>query len=811
MERDVKKLVSQMTLEEKASMVSGHDFWHTDAVDRLQIPRAMVSDGPHGLRKQADESEGAGINDSIVAVCFPTAAGTAATFDRALIQNIGETLGEECRAEKLSVLLGPAVNIKRSPLCGRNFEYFSEDPYLAGEMAASYINGVQSKHVGTSIKHFAVNNQEKRRMTVSAVVDERTLREIYFPAFETAVKKSQPWTVMCSYNKINGVYASENNWLLNQVLREEWGFQGYVMTDWGACNDRVKGLPAGLDLEMPSSGRLNTDKLICAVQEKRLDEACLDTACGRILEKVFAFYDNLDNSAVFDREADHQKARKAAAQTMVLLKNEGILPLNPNKKVAFIGEFAEKPRFQGGGSSHIKTYRVIGALEAARNEPHICYAKGFSSTEDVLDQGEFDRAVALAKECDIAVVFAGLPDSFESEGFDRSHLDLPGCQNALIEAVAKVNPNVVVVLHNGSPVLMPWLDQVKGVLESYLAGEAVGEAQCDLLFGRENPSAKLAETFPLALSETPCYRHFPGGRLSVEYREGVYVGYRYYDTVGKGVLFPFGHGLSYTTFSYSNLKLSHKKINENTKLTVTCKVKNTGNRDGAEAVQLYVAPQTAQAFRPVRELKGFEKVALKAGEERTVTLELDSRAFAYYHVGLHDWYCEPGGYTIEIGASSRDIRLGEKVTLTNASPQPCPYQPEQLKAYYDCRVSNVPDEEFSALLGFPLPESEPNGRQRLTLDHTFADASGTKWGRRINKLVRLGASMADSEAMGSQEMLVNSLLECPLHSTIAMSQGALNEEMGEALVSILNDEKIVKSAATLLKGGISFLKKSAQK
>lgn len=396
MATDVKRLVEQMTLEEKASMVSGKDFWHTDDIDRLGIPSVMVSDGPHGLRKQAEDSVGAGINDSIVAVCFPTAAGTAASFDRDLLRDLGETLGEECQAVKLSVLLGPAVNIKRSPLCGRNFEYFSEDPLLAGELAQSYINGVQSKNIGTSIKHFAVNNQERRRMTVSAVVDERTLREIYLPAFETAVKKAQPWTVMCSYNKINGVYSSENDWLLNKVLRDEWGFKGYVMTDWGACNDRVKGLPAGLDLEMPSSGRINTDKLIRAVYDGKLDEKYLDTACERILEKVFAFYDNLNQEAKFDYEADHQKARVAAAQSMVLLKNEGALPLKKEQKVAFIGEFAVKPRYQGGGSSHIKSYKVVGALEAARSYQNVRYAKGFSASGNSSSKEEIERAVALA-------------------------------------------------------------------------------------------------------------------------------------------------------------------------------------------------------------------------------------------------------------------------------------------------------------------------------------------------------------------------------------------------------------------------------
>ncbi|MCC8023303.1 MAG: glycoside hydrolase family 3 C-terminal domain-containing protein, partial [Clostridiales bacterium] len=487
MSNESRQLVRRMTLEEKASMVSGGDFWHTDAVERLAIPAAMVSDGPHGLRKQADEADHLGVNESIQAVCFPTASGTASSFDRNLLARLGETLGEECQAEGVSILLGPAVNIKRSPLCGRNFEYFSEDPYLAGELAQRYINGVQSKHVGTSIKHFAVNSQEKRRMSVSAVLDERTLREIYLPAFEIAVRKAQPWTVMCSYNKVNGCFASEHDYLLNQILRHEWDFQGYVMSDWGACDDRVKGIPSGLDLEMPSSGDNNTKKILAAVHSGKLEESALDTACERILEKVQYFYDHWDKNAKFDRAADHEKARDAAVQSMVLLKNNGVLPLSKDQNIAFIGEFAKTPRYQGGGSSHINSYKVTGALEAAEDYAQVRYAKGFPMDKDAVNEADFAEAVKLAQESDVAVVFAGLPDNMESEGFDRQHLNLPQCQTQLIERIAQVQKNLVVVLHNGSPVLLPWIDQACAVLESYLGGEAVGEAQCMLLFGEANP------------------------------------------------------------------------------------------------------------------------------------------------------------------------------------------------------------------------------------------------------------------------------------------------------------------------------------
>lgn len=815
MTKNVKEIVSKMTLDEKASMVSGKDFWHLDDIARLGVPSVMVTDGPHGLRKQSDSADNLGINDSIKAVCFPTAVGTASSFDRRLLRNLGETLGEECQAEKVSVLLGPAVNIKRSPLCGRNFEYFSEDPFLAGELAQSYINGVQSKNIGTSIKHFAVNNQEKRRMTVSAVVDERTLREIYFPAFEIAVKKSQPWTVMCSYNKINGVYSSENPYLLTKVLRDEWGFKGYVMTDWGASNNRVSGVKAGLDLEMPSSGRLNTNKLVKAVNEGQLEIDCLDKACERIIEKTFEYSDaqaQIENS-VFDREADHKKAMEAAKQSMVLLKNEdSILPISKNKKVAFIGEFAIRPRYQGGGSSHINSHKVVSACSVVRDNHNVRYAKGFSANANVLDTSELHQAIRLAKSSDVAVVFAGLPDSYESEGFDRSHLNLPNIQNILIEKIAEVQPNTVVVLHNGSPVLMPWLGKVKGVLESYLAGEAVGEAQVALLFGDANPCGKLAETFPLALSETPCYKNFPGNESTVEYREGIYVGYRYYDTAQKNVLFPFGYGLSYTTFEYSDIKLSKKKLNESVDLSVSFKIKNTGNMDGAEIAQLYVSPQNPQIFRPIKELKGFEKVFLKAGEEKEISIQLDSRSFAYYNVNINDWYCESGKYDILIGASSRDIRLNATIELKNSVELTSPCNEKRLPAYYNCMVSNVSDEEFSALLGFPIPDTKLVGVTHFTLENSLGEAGNTKWGKRIEKAVRFVGGKITSDGLGeSGDMMINAILECPLHSTIAMSQDMLTEEMGNAIVDVLNNEKVLPALGTLVKGGINAAKKATKK
>lgn len=670
MKRDVKKIISEMTLEEKAGMCSGKDFWHLKGAERLEIPAVMVSDGPHGLRKQAEEADHLGLNESIKAVCFPTACATACSFDRDLLEEMGERIGDECQAENLSVILGPAVNIKRSPLCGRNFEYFSEDPYLASQMAAAHIKGVQSKNVGTSIKHFAANNQEHRRMSCSSEIDERTLREIYLAAFETAIKEAKPDTVMCSYNRINGEFASENHWLLTEVLRDEWGFEGYVMSDWGAVNDRVKGLKAGLELEMPGSGG-NTDKeIVEAVKNGELEESVLDRAVERILNIVFKFTDNRQEGK-FDLEEDHKLAAKIAGESMVLLKNEGVLPIPvQGKKIAFIGKFAETPRFQGGGSSHINSFKITSALEAVKDVAQVTYAQGYDVKEDVIDQVMLDQAVEVAKEADVAVIFAGLPDAFESEGYDRSHMRMPDCQNTLISEIAKVQENIVVVLHNGSPVEMPWADQVKGILEAYLGGQAVGQAEVDILFGKVNPSGKLAETIPYKLSDNPSYLNFPGDGQKVEYKEGVFVGYRYYDTKEMPVRYPFGYGLSYTTFEYKDLQLSADKIKDTDKLKVRLKVKNTGNRAGKEIVQLYVADKTGAASRPVKELRNFVKVELQPQEEKTVEMELDKRSFAWYNTEIHDWYAASGEYEILAAASSRDIRLKKTVYVESTRELP---------------------------------------------------------------------------------------------------------------------------------------------
>lgn len=669
----IKEIVAQMTLEEKAAMCSGADFWHTEAVERLGIPASMVSDGPHGLRKQDQEGDHLGVNESIKAVCFPAGCGTAASFNRELLNKMGETLGNECQAEGVSVILGPAVNIKRSPLCGRNFEYYSEDPLVASEMAGALIHGVQSKNVGTSIKHFLANNQETRRMSSDSRIDERTLNEIYLAAFEGAVKKEKPWTVMCSYNKINGVYAAENHKYLTETLRDKWGFDGYVMSDWGAVNNRVEDLKAGLDLEMPSSNGVNDKLIVGAVESGELSEEVLDTAVERILNIVFRYEENRDKSAFFDRDKDHELARKVAEETIVLLKNDGVLPLSEQDEIAFIGKYAMKPRYQGGGSSHINSHKITSALDAVRGMGNISFAMGFDDKEDKTNEKLLAEAVETAKKAKVAVVFAGLPDAFESEGFDRQHMRMPDCQNELIEKVAAVQPNTIVVLHNGSPVEMPWADKVKGIVEAYLGGQAVGGAVCDILFGRVNPSAKLPETFPLKLEDNPSYLSYIGEGDMVEYREGIFVGYRYYDKKKMDVLFPFGYGLSYTTFAYSNLKVDKESIKDTDTMTVSVDVTNTGKMAGKEVVQLYVADKESTVIRPVKELRDFAKVELAPGETKTVSFTLGKRAFAYYSVKLHDWHVETGEFDIMIGQSSRDIVLTKTVTVESTVKLPFVY------------------------------------------------------------------------------------------------------------------------------------------
>lgn len=772
---DVKKLVDELTLEEKASLCSGADFWHTKAIDRLNIPAAMVSDGPHGIRKQESLADHMGVAESIKAIGFPTASAMACSFDRDLLHKVGDALGEECVAEDLAVLLGPGINMKRSPICGRNFEYYSEDPVVAGELGAAFVNGVQEHGVGTSLKHFAANNQEWRRMSISAEIDERTLREIYLAAFETVVKKAQPWTIMCSYNRINGVYSCENDWLLNKVLRDEWGFEGLVMTDWGAMDERVPSLKAGLDLEMPDCHG-ETDKLIVkAVQSGELEEPVLDTAVERILtmvDKYLTARKGIDPASMvhplpssvergYDVAAHHALARTTAEQSAVLLKNEDILPLQKDKKIAFIGEFAKVPRIQGGGSSHINNTSVESALDAAGDS--VSYAQGFHIDEETTDETLLQEAITLAKESDVAVIFAGLPDSFESEGFDRTHLNMPANQNELIARISEVQPNVVVVLHSGSPIAMPWLDKVAGVLQMYLAGQASGGAAVNLLFGDATPCGKLAETFPLHLEDNPSYLNFPGNREKVCYQEGVFIGYRYYDKKKMDVLFPFGYGLSYTDFTYSNMKVTVNGknaadvdvIKETDEIVVSADITNTGNCDGAEIVQLYIKNPVVYEIRPEKELRDFAKVFLKAGETKTVTFTLNARAFSYYETRIHDWYAESGDYEILLASSSRDIRLQYTVSITGSKKIP-------FVADY---ITTCEDVELFAKDGSALDEMLRRSGFAEATDHDGDDSMGS----------------------GTADMMKAMFTGTPLHSILSFSSEELTYEDIQDTIRKLNE------------------------
>ncbi len=754
---DIQKLIAEMTLEEKAGLCSGSDFWHTKAIERLGIPRVMVSDGPHGLRKQAQEGDHLGINDSIKAVCFPTGSALASSFDRDLIYKVGEALGDTCQAEDVAVILGPGVNIKRSPLCGRNFEYFSEDPCLAGEIAASQINGVQSRQIGTSLKHYLANSQEKRRMSSSSNIDERTLREIYLPAFETAVKKAQPWTVMCSYNRINGVYASESHRYLREILRDEWGFQGLVVSDWGAVNDRVAGIAAGLDLEMPASHGINDARIVAAVRAGTLAEADLDQAVANVLKLVGRYQAGRQPDTVFDKEAQHELAREVASQSMVLLKNEAILPLSGQASVAFIGQFAEKPRFQGGGSSHINAFKVTSALDAVAGRSNVRYAAGYNLAQDQADPALLAEAVELARSSDVAVIFAGLPDSYESEGYDRQHLAIPPNQQQLIEAIAAVQPQTVVVLHNGSPVEMPWAGQVSAILEAYLGGQAVGQAVVDVLFGDVNPSGRLAETFPLKLEDNPSFISYGGEKDTVEYREGIFVGYRYYDKKKMDVLFPFGHGLGYTTFAYSNLHLDKTAMQDQETLQVSVDVTNTGKIAGHEVVQLYVADVVSSVFRPVRELKDFAKIYLEPGQTRTVSFSLGRRAFAYYNTAIADWHVESGEFLIQIGRSSRDIVAEAAVQVESAVALPVVYT-------INSTFGDLQADPQAMIILAPLIQS-------------------------VQQLLGGGETSEAAASAISNEMMAAMLQDMPLRAAVSFGAGRISFETLEQLLARLNQRR----------------------
>jgi beta-glucosidase len=722
MPTDIQSLITQMSLAEKAALCTGDSAWTTTAVSRLNIPQLLVSDGPHGIRRLPDVH--ALMQKSLPATCFPTASGLTATWDVDLLYEVGQALAEEAIALEVDLILGPGVNMKRTPLCGRNFEYFAEDPFLAGHLAASLINGIQSKGVGTSLKHFAANNQEFERFSIDAQIDERTLREIYLPAFETAVTQAQPWSVMCAYNKINGTYGSQHHQLLTDILKTEWGYEGFVVSDWGAVHDRVAALRAGLDLEMPGPKPRRVRAVIEAVENGELDEAVLDEAVGRILRIVFKAAETPKGGS-FDAAAHHALARKTAAAGMVLLKNNGVLPLQAPQQIAVIGRAAQAPHFQGGGSSHINPTQVdnpFAELQKLAGEAVLTYAPGYPD-DDSFQQGLIDEAAAQAAAAEVALLYIALPTSIESEGYDRPNLDLTPQQVALIQAVTAVQPQTVVILNNGSAITMSdWLDGAAAVLEAWLMGQAGGGAIADILFGRTNPSGKLAETYPLKLSDTPAHLNFPGENGVVRYGEGLFIGYRYYDAKEIPVLFPFGHGLSYTSFAYSNPQLSATTFKDKDGLTVTVDVTNTGQMAGQEVVQVYLHDREARLVRPYKELKGFAKIMLQPGETKTVSIPLDFRAFAYFDPAYGQWITEDGDFDILIGASAADIRCTLTAALESTlSLPPILHAESTLRAWLDERrawpvvmpLFQQMQEEASGLFESDGADSQPIGMETL--------------------------------------------------------------------------------------------------
>ena len=795
-------IIAQMTLEEKASMCDGLDYWHSQPVERVGIKSISLNDGPHGIRKKGDPKENTDVLKGLPAICFPTASATACSWDTDLIYKMGEALGDECRKEQVSVLLGPGTNIKRSPLCGRNFEYFSEDGVLAGEMAAAFINGVQSKGIGTSLKHYAANNQETRRMTVNAVVDERTLRETYLLPFEIAVKKAQPWTVMNSYNRLNGTYAAENKWLLTDVLRDDWGYEGVVITDWGAENERVPGLIAGQEIEMPTSTGIGTKLIVDAVNNGELDVAVLDAAVDKIIELTKKAEPVLGGTYTYDSDAHHNLAREIASQCMVLMKNDNnVLPLKKDAKVALIGEMAHTPRYQGAGSSLINPIKLDNAYQTMKDMGiDLTFSKGYELKKCKVKKSMdlIVEAKAAAKNADVAVVFVGLTDEYETEGADRHHLSIPPMHNILVEEVLKANPNTVVVLSGGASVEMPWADKVPAILNMFLTGQAGGSAVCDILFGDVNPSGKLSETYPLALEDNSSHNYFPGTTVSVEYREGVYVGYKYYDTAEKQVAFPFGHGLSYTTFEYSDIKVSADNIKDTDTVTVSFKVKNTGEVDGAEVAQLYVSDIESTIYRPVKELKGFKKVFLKAGEEKEVEITLDKRAFAYYNVNIGDWHVESGEFKILVGASSRDIKLETSINVESTVEAVVPDYKATAPCYYGADIMNVSADAFKAVYGKELPPSERDKNAPFTVLNTIEDSQDSKWGGRIYRLL--------IKLLGADTMAGSVATQLPIKNFISMSFGLFSPEMAEGLIMIIHEDKLGKGLKIILKGIPHILK-----
>lgn len=799
---DIDFLLSELTLEEKASFCSGLDFWSLQGVERLGIPSLLVADGPHGLRKQSGEVLEIDITKNDPATCFPTASALAATWNNDLIQQVGSSIGAEARQAGVSVVLGPGINIKRAPVCGRNFEYFSEDPYLSGKLAVSFINGVQSQGVGTSLKHYTVNNQEQRRFSIDAIVDERTLREIYLAGFEMAIKEAQPWTVMCAYNKINGTYASDHQYLMRDILKDEWGHEGLVITDWGAMNDHVQAVKAGTNVEMPAGGGGGKQHIMQAVKSGTLDEAVLDESVGRVLNLIAKANMPHDPSPQVNFDAHHALARQVAGEAAVLLKNDAnLLPFPSGMNIALIGRFAKQPRYQGGGSSMVnptKVENLYDELVAKVGAEQVHYAAGYTRKAEKPDDDLIAEALQCANGADVIVLCVGLIDLEEVEATDRQHLSLCAGQEALIQAIIAAHDNVVIVLSNGSPVAMPWVDKVPAILEGYLGGQAGAGSIADILVGDVNPSGKLAETFPQKLTDTPAYDYFPGGPMTVEYRESLYVGYRYYDTAHVDVLFPFGHGLSYTSFEYSALQLDQATLTDADTLTVSLTVQNTGAVAGKEIVQIYVRDVESTAFRPDKELKGFAKVALQPNESTTVSIQLEPRAFAYYDVAQRDWVIEAGTFEILVGASSRDIRLQTTIEM-QSSQVPSPTKRDQLAPYYNFSANTmISDEAFSTLLGQPLPPNILPSIGNYTINTPVSEMHESKLAQRFLKTIRVQIMRTQEADTPTARMVDGSIDHMPLRG-MYLSGRRINHHLVNGLLHLMN-RHYFKAIASLMRG-----------
>ena len=774
-----KDLIDQLTLKEKAALLGGKGEWDSRDIPRLGIPSMIMSDGPRGLRRQAGAGDHLGLNASLPATCFPTAATMANSWDRDLGTEVGVALGEEAKAMGVNILLGPGMNIKRSPLCGRNFEYFSEDPYLAGRMAASYVKGIQSQGVFSCIKHFAVNSQEERRMAMNAVVDERTLREIYLTGFEMAIDESKPGAIMTSYNQVNGEYANESMHLLKEILRGDWKYDGFVVSDWGGANDHVTAVKAGSDLEMPAPGLGSARELVEAVKNGSLSMEDLDARVDELLSAVMTTTEAAKgHSEEFDIEGHHALARKAAAQCAVLLKNnDAILPLKAGTKVAVVGDFAFQPRYQGAGSSMVNSTKVETIENLIKEEEALevtAMCRGYKRSGEA-DTALLSEAVKAAESADVVLYFFGLDEMSESEGLDRKHMRIPQVQIDVLRAMAKVNPNVVGVISAGSSIEMEWEDSCSAILHGYLTGQAGAGAMLDLITGRENPSGKLAETYPLLYTDTPSEPYYPAKERNSDYREALFVGYRYFDTFDVPVRYPFGFGLSYTSFEYSDLKVDEKGA--------TFTIKNTGSCDGAEIAQLYVGLKDGKILRARKELKGFVKVFLAAGEEKTVSIPFDVYTFRYWNVKKNGWAVEGGTYTVSVGSSSADIRLEGSIDAAG-DDAPAPYDDAKLTAYTEGRIREIPDEAFAELLGGPIPDG--SWGSDLNENDAICQLGNAKSGLARFVYKQLEKKKQAADAAGKPDLNVLFIYNMPFRAIGKMTGGQVDKKMVDGMVEVVN-------------------------